>query len=282
MHRTERIFIVTALLTVGLGLVLVLERGLADTGTGQNGALILLLALALVFVAAAGARWVGANAAATGSQVALARLPLLQIPLDVVVPGLLAGAAVVFLQFFDSGLIQGLVTLLVGAAFAGVFWAQEHSRDTGDAYFALAQTSLNLISHLAGFLLFSVLYGLKIRSLASATAVGIVTALLLFEMLSRDAAWHEAMGLPVEGRRTTLGLLATCGGIVAAELTWGLNYWAALSTLVGGAFLLVVFYVLHGLASNYVDRKLNRQVLLEFGVVGTLGLAAVFASAFFS
>jgi hypothetical protein len=281
MYRTERISIVSALLVVGLALLIALNRGLIGTGDTTEAFLVPLMGLILVALAAAGALWVrGLALSKGGTHVAGPRIPVLGVPIEIVLPSLLAAGSVLFLQLFESGLIQTAVLLLAGAAFAGVLWAQVHSHFTGDAHFALAQTVLNVVVHLAAFLLFSVIYGMKIRSLFSATAIALVTALLLFELLSRDAAWHEAMGLLVEGRQGTLRLLALVGGLVAGELTWGLNYWAALSTLVGGAFLLVVFYVVHGIASSYVDRRLSRQVIMEFGTVGVVGLAAVLASAF--
>lgn len=281
MYRTERIFIVSALQVVGLALVIALNRGLISAEGSSMAAIVPFTGLAIVVLAGAGTLWVRRLAlAGRGQTVADRRLPLVGVPTDIIIPVLLAAGSVLFLQLFANGVVQTLIVLLAGGAFAGVLWAQAHSRQTGDAYFALAQTALNVIAHLTAFLLFSVIYGVKVRSLYSATSVAIVTALLLFELLSRDAAWHEAMGQPVEGRRRTHGLLALAGGLIAGELTWGLNYWAALSTLVGGAFLLVVFYVLHGIASSYVDRRLTRQVILEFGAVGAIGMAAVFASAF--
>jgi hypothetical protein len=241
------------------------------------------MGLATMLVAAVGALWVRTTPEAPSNGATLnVRLPLVPLPAEVAVPSLLAAASFAFIQLFDSVLLQGVVLLVVAGGIAGVYWAQVHSRHKEDAYFALAQATLNVGSHLTAFLLFSVIYGAKVRSLFSASAAGLVAALLLFEMLSRDAAWHRALSLPVEGRRTTLGLLSLVGGLLVAEQMWGLNYWAALSTLVGGAFLFVVFYIIHGLASHYVDRNLNRQLLVEYGVVGAVGLVVVFASAFFS
>jgi intracellular septation protein A len=268
-------------MVLGLGSVLALNRGLIAAGGGALTPLLWLIALALVGIAIAGALWVGALAEPGGNLALLApRLPWVKLSLDIIVPGLLAAGFVVFLQLFESGSLQAVIVLLAGLSFAGVLWAQAHSRDTTNRYFALAQSALNVIAHLTAFLLFSVIYGVKVRALYSATAVGVVCALLLYELLSRDAAWHEAMHLPVEGRRATITLLSMAGGLIAGELTWGLNYWAALSTLVGGAFLLVVFYVIHGIASHYVNHTLTRQVFVEFGLVGALGLAVIFASAF--
>ena len=281
MHRTERIFIVTALLVVGLGLIWAIGRGAAGLGNSPFSLIVYPMGLALVLVAAAGATWVRRVVEPQGNLVLPEiRLPFVKIPLDIIVPSLLAAGFVVFLQLFESGSLQGVIVLAAGCAFAGVLWAQVFGRDASSKYFAAAQSALNIISHLTAFLLFSVIYGLKVRAIVSASAVAVVTALLLFELLSRDASWHQAMKLPVEGRRTTLGLLALAGGAVAGQLTWGLNYWAALPTLIGGAFLLLVFYVIHGIAVHYVDHKLTRQVFVEFGTVGAIGMAVIFGSAF--
>jgi Protein of unknown function (DUF5656) len=281
MYRAERIFVVSALFLAGLGLVVALGQGfLGSEGLDKSG-LIWLMGSALVLLATVGARWAGTiPGARRQANILEPPLPVLRVPSDVVVPALLAAGAVLFLQLFDNAIWQAFLVLLAGGAFGAVLWAQAHSRDIANARFALSQSILNVISHLTAFLLFSVIYGLKVQSRISATAVAIVTVLLLLELLARDEAWHKAMDLPVESHRSTLGFLALSGGLVAGELTWALNYWAALSALVGGAFLLVVFYVVHGIIVHYVDRKLTWQVFLEFGTVGAIALAVIFGSAF--
>ena len=177
--------------------------------------------------------------------------------------------------------MQTVIIALAAVSFAAVYWAQLHSLDFSERFFGLAQTVLNIAGHLCAFLLFATIYGLKARSFVSATCVGLVTFLLIFELLSRDAIWHKAMNADADGRRSTILLLSLVCGLLLAELTWGLNYWAALSTLIGGAFLLVAFYVIYGLVSHYVGHTFNRQTILEYGLVGLIGMAAVFASAFF-
>jgi Protein of unknown function (DUF5656) len=282
--RAERIYIVAALVTAGLGLQVAISGGIVLGSATQQLILVWLMVVAVAAVAATGAVWAGRGPrAGTGDvMIPAGRIPVLGVPLDIVVPTLLAAGFALFVQLFQSGILQGAMVILAGFVFGGVLWAQAHARHAAGPRFALAQTALNVIAHLTAFLLFSVIYGLKLRSMLSAPAVGVVTALLLFELLSRDAAWHKAMGLPIESRRTTVGWLALAGGLAAGELAWGLNYWAALSTLIGGAFLLVVFYILHGLASNYVDRKLSRQVILEYSAVGAIAVAVVLISAFVS
>lgn len=283
-NRTERVFILTAVLIVGLGLMLAVSGGVANAGgTAQNTLLLWVMTVALLLIAATGALWLtqGARAGAgTDGALPATRLWFLPVPLEAVLPGLTAVGFVLFVQLFEGGVAQVSVLVLAALTFGGLFWAQAHALNTSDPYFGLAQTLLNIAAHVCAFLLFSTIYALKLRSLYSATATGIVTFLLIFELLSRDAAWHSALNQAVEGRRSTIALLSAVSAMLVGELTWALNYWAALTTLVDGAFLLVAFYVIFGMLSHYVDRSLNRRMMLEFGVVGAIAIVAVFASAF--
>lgn len=281
MHRTERIFILTALLFVGLGLTLAVSRGVLLQDAAQATTLLWGMAATLVLLASTGSRWLRRGIGATGTATLPdVRIPFINLPLDTIVPGALAAGFVVFLQFFGNGVAQALIIVLGGLSFAAVYWSQAHGRDTNDRYFSLAQSLLNIISHLTAFLFFSVMYGLKTRSIFSASAVGLVAALLIYELLSRDTAWHRALDMPVQGRRTTLVALSIASGIVLAEVMWGLNYWAALTTLVGGAFLLVAFYVMAGLLTHYIDGSLNRGAILELAGVAAFSVIVVFLSAF--
>lgn len=280
-YRTERVFVLSAILVVGLALVLAVSRGVLGAGGSDTQPLLWIMAFALTIVASAGAVWVVQGNDAGADRLSLGKVWILPLPLETLLPGLLTIGFVLFLLLFESGIAQIVVLALAAASFAAVYWGQAHGSHTKDPYFVLAQTSLNIASHVGAFLLFSTIYGLKVRSLYSSTATGLVAFLLVFDLLSRDAAWHKAMNLPVEGRRSTVALLAIIAGVIVAELTWGLNYWAALTTLIGGAFLLVVFYVINGVMSHYVDHTLDRRLLIEFAMVAGVGLLAVFGSAFF-
>ena len=283
-NRTERIFILTAVLLVGLVLMLTLNTGGPSAGaTGQNALTLWGMTVALCLIAATGSLWVTQGARArmeVGDALPPTRLWFLPIPLDAVLPGLTALGFVMFVQLFEGGAAQIVVLGLAGITFGWLFWAEAHAQHTSDSYFGLAQTVLNIAAHMCAFLLFSTIYALKLRSLYSSTATGIVTFLLIFELLSRDAAWHMALKQPVQGRRSTIALLSLVAALLVGELTWALNYWAALTTLVGGAFLLVTFYVIFGVLSHYVDLSLTRRMMLEFGVVGAVAIIAVFTSAF--
>lgn len=282
-YRAERIFVLAAILLVGLGLTLLLTPP-GDAGHETSDTpLFWAITVALAAVAGTGAVWLRRAEAHSGSaNVADIRLARFIVPAEVVLPSMLVAGFALMLQLFESGIAQALVLSVAAVSFAAVFWAQTHTVDTSDRYFALSQSVLNVLSHLAAFLLFSIIYGLKTRALVSAPAAGAVTSLLVLELLLRDVAWRQTLHKQVVRSSLSLVLLAVAAGVVIAELTWGLNYWAALTTLVGGAFLLVAFYVVYGLMSHYVEGKLDRQTLLEFGTVGAVAMLVIFGSAFIS
>src|SRR5437867_4079733 len=87
MYRTERIFIVTALMVVGLGLVLAVSRGIVGAGSGQLSMMLWLMALALVMIAVAGTLWVGRLVEPSTNLAVLGpRLPILNVPIDIIIP----------------------------------------------------------------------------------------------------------------------------------------------------------------------------------------------------
>ena len=75
-------------------------------------------------------------------------------------------------------------------------------------------------------------------------------------------------GLASDWRKESSCALAI--GIILAESTWVLNYWPGRST-VGGALLLLIFYVSIGLTQRSLEGRLTRSALLEYGAVGVLG-----------
>ena len=95
----------------------------------------------------------------------------------------------------------------------------------------------------------------------SATSVLLISGMLALDLfrIPPNKAW-----------RTWLyaGLVALTMG----QLTWALNY-ARIDARVGGAFLLLVFYVLSGIIQQYLWRRLTGRMLLEYAFVGLIGMA---------
>lgn len=121
----------------------------------------------------------------------------------------------------------------------------------------------SLILYLVAFLLFALIYHTKERSLITATSIGLVAFLAAMEIL-RSA----------EGGRGPDWRLPLVAALAVAETTWALNYWPV-SGLIGGAVLLLTFYVLVGLLVALREGGLDRRVLAEYGTVAVAGLLAV-------
>lgn len=122
---------------------------------------------------------------------------------------------------------------------------------------------LNLLTYALAVLLFVVIYQSRTRSLVSGTWNLIVGFLLTLELLRET-------GRPV---RQTLPY-AIAVGLVMGEATWALNYWRGAS-LSAGILLLVGFYLMSGMAHQYIQGYLSRRVLIEFGAVAVLVLALI-------
>jgi hypothetical protein len=266
----------TALLGAGLALVILMVRG--SVLAGGAGTLVWFTSAALVALAAVGAVWVGGPSAGPGS-VAASGLRRPRSAEIVITPAVLAAGLCLFVQLFESAALQAVLAVISLALFGAVFWAVAQTTTTG-RYYSAAQTILGVVAHVAAFIAFSDIYGLKVRSALSATLCAVVAALLFYDLLSREVEWRAATQSNSRVPRGSIVLLAVGGGLVVGELTWGLNYWAALSVLVGGAFLLVAFYAIAGPLLAYVDQRLSGRVALEYAAVGALGALAVFASAF--
>lgn len=124
----------------------------------------------------------------------------------------------------------------------------------------------NLIFYLLIYVLFTLIYQTKLRGLITGSSVGGIALLGGLELLRAGP----------ESRRMDrkLGVLAALGGLIIAEATWVLGYWPV-GGLVGGALLLLSFYVVVGLLQSIRDGSFGRNTLLEYGAVGVAGLLAI-------
>ncbi len=157
--------------------------------------------------------------------------------------------------------LAALAVTYVGLAV--VFIAEYREVDPADPGYGNARLTLNLVTYVAAFVLYVSILGTRTRSLISATAVVLVTIPLCLELLrstekSFDRTW----------------IFAFLTGLVMGEMTWALNYWSV-SGLIGGTMLVLIFYVVTGIAQQYLLGRLTRRVLLEFAVTACVGFALV-------
>lgn len=152
---------------------------------------------------------------------------------------------------------------LTGLLLILVISAEYYTVDPTDTLYLTARLSLNAWAYLLALVTFVLIYSAKARSLVSATGVMVVSTLLALEFL-RSAGRSF-------GRTALYALIA---GLSTAEVIWAMNYWRVRG-LTGGLILLLGFYVATGLASQQLQGRLTRRVLVEYGLVALLGLAVL-------
>jgi hypothetical protein len=189
-----------------------------------------------------------------------------------ILPGLIvwaAGLAIVFWQPDDIVLGRGLP--LLGALLVGLaVFAQDReiarASDLSEPA-ALPRQLLSLLTYLTALGLFTLIYQVKERDLVSASSTAICAALLSLALL-------RGAGAP---RRRTI-LYAALVGLSLGEVTWALNYWVV-KELVGGAVLLLFYYVVVGLIEIVLRGELSRRLLTEYVAVGIVGFLFILSTA---
>src|SRR5581483_5808275 len=122
------------------------------------------------------------------------------------------------------------------------------------------------ITYLVGFALFTLAYALLSPPPAVALAAGLVGGLLSLALL-RSHGPSAPRGRPY----------ALAVGLALTQAGGGLAYWSV-PPLVGGALLLLLFYVLSGVAEALLAGTLDRRVAVEYRVVTLIGMALVLSN----
>jgi len=139
--------------------------------------------------------------------------------------------------------------------------AEFRTVDSATPGYRAARLGLNSIAYLIALVLFTLIHESKASELFSAVAALAGSSLLALDLL------HGAQ----QGLRRT-SLYALIVGLVMGEIVWALSY-SKMDSLTAGVFLLLVFYLIAGLARQGLLQLLNRRILIEFTVVALIGLA---------
>jgi hypothetical protein len=182
-----------------------------------------------------------------------------------ILPSLSIIGSFAFFRLFSGALqnIAFIIALVVaGGMLLATLVAQHYALDRTQERQQLARTILQVATFLLAFALFSAIYYARLRTLYSAALIGVSGTLLAYALLQ----WSSLpRGLP---------LLALLVGLALAEATYALNYWAA-PFLLGGALLLVIFYITTGVLQHYLEKRLSRGLFIEYGLLGGALLAVV-------
>ncbi|HVC32434.1 MAG TPA: hypothetical protein VNL16_02880 [Chloroflexota bacterium] len=247
MSSYERLATVVALVTLGLGLSLIINPPLVW------GFVALLVITTCV----------GTGQVLRGSPIAGRG----DIGLAVfVLPSLIVLGGFLFLRLpaFAHGVTVALGLIVTAALLGMALYAEDQTNDPASPRYRRARLILNLIAWVIAFALFSAIFAPKVRSIVSATAILVASALIAAELF-RGAGRGSVQPVYVAVVALTLG-----------QVTWALNYWV-LGALTGGAILLLVFYTLTGIIRSHLDGTLAPVVLTEHLAVVGAGLVAVIA-----
>ena len=152
-----------------------------------------------------------------------------------------------------SLLIGGLI--LVGVVISLIITAEYKAVSSSATGYPTARLALNVLAYLLAFVLFTIIYQSRTRSLVTASLTLLTATLLALDLLSvADVLFRRVL------------LFATIVGLIIGQSTWALNYWQ-IRAWTGGLLLLLIFYITVNVAHQHLLEHLNRSVLIEFAVV---------------
>ena len=181
---------------------------------------------------------------------------------------------------FVSWILPGLATLLAaillpratdriyalgGLAMTGILLpliitAEYRTVDPAAPGYKATRLGLDFVVYFIALVFFVLIRESKAPGLLTAAA-----ALAGSSLLALDLLHGTRQGL----RRT--GLYALIVGLVMGEIVWVLSY-LKLNSLTAGILLLLIFYLITGLARQGLLKLLNRRILIEFALVALIGL----------
>ena len=187
-----------------------------------------------------------------------------------ILPSMVIVTSFAFFRLFSAPLemLAAMAALIVaGVLLLATLIAQHYALDRRPEVQRMARLALQAVTFLLAFGIFSAVYYARIRTLYSASMIMASGTLLAYTLLQ----WTPQR----QGRL----LLACVVGLTLGEVTWALNYWSA-PFLMGGALLLVVFYITTGIIQHQLENRLSKQVMFEYGLLGGVLLAVVVFAAF--
>ncbi len=179
----------------------------------------------------------------------------------------LPGIAVLATGFFIDQTLEGYARTGAGVVAAPaiglVAFGLYTSVDYQSPWYGAMRLILAIATYLAAFALFSVSYAGDTTLPVSALVVGAVAALLATELIRESRL--------LDNRSLIAGFAI---GLSLAELRIAL-YFFPLDGLLGGALLVIGFYLATGLVHHLSDRDLQFLTLLEYLTVAGVAVAAV-------
>ncbi|MEX1021428.1 MAG: hypothetical protein WDZ49_17335 [Litorilinea sp.] len=178
-------------------------------------------------------------------------------------PMALALLAALLLPSAPSALVQVLIIVVSGMLMALAFFALYATVERGRPGFRRSRLILDAMAYGSALLLFLFVYQARTRSLLSSSLIALTAMLLAIEILRTATP-----------RSSTALIYGAIVGLIMGQVTWALNYWV-LPGLTGSLMLLLVFYLLVGIAQQGLLERLTGRVLVEFVVFAAVALLLI-------
>ncbi|MFQ5813796.1 MAG: hypothetical protein ACE5I2_11520 [Anaerolineae bacterium] len=177
-----------------------------------------------------------------------------------ILPGLTTLSAAILLPQAPNRIyaLGGLTTM--GILLPLIITAEYRTVDTSAPGYRAVRLGLNFVAYLTALVLFVLIHGSQAPGFLMAAAALVGSSLLALDLLH---------GIRQSLKRT--GLYALIVGLVMGEIAWALSY-LTLNSLTAGIFLLLLFYLITGLARQGLLKLLSRRILVEFALVALIGL----------
>jgi hypothetical protein len=261
----DRVSVATWMVVLGLGLSLIVQFPGAEISFWALGSPValsitgtLLSAFFLAIMAAAGAESViSVHPLFVTRQARMRTWSFWALPMA------LAIIFTVLLPLAGSPAAQVLTLALSGVLLAAAYLGLYATVERGKPKFRRSRLWLDALAYGSALILFLFVYQTRTRSLLSGTLVA-MTAMLLAAEILRTATNRSSAAL------TYGGII----GLILGQVTWALNYWV-LPGLTGGLLLLLIFYLLVGIAQQGLQERLTARILWEFVVFGLIALVLI-------
>lgn len=180
-----------------------------------------------------------------------------------ILPGIVAGLSAYALSGVSIWAVWVGILLLAGVSISLVISAEYNAVSPAAPDYPTARLALNMLAYLLAFVLFTVIYHTRTRSLVTATLTLLTAIPLALDLLS-------AADAPMRRIFPFAGAVS----LIVGESTWALNYWQV-SAWSGGLLLLLIFYVAINVVHQHLLERLKASTLIEFAVVAAVVLTII-------
>ncbi len=178
-------------------------------------------------------------------------------------PAVLVVGAGLFIDHALDGYSRPLSAIAAGCFVGLTAFGEYQTVNFGTRLYGAMRLVLAVVTYLAAFAVYAVVFSLDLDLWLSVAAVGLTSAVLSIELLRESRLIGPASVL-----------VGFAIGVTLAELRVALYFYPT-DGLLAGALLIIGFYLATGIVHHLLDHDLEPATLAEYVLVAAVGTAAV-------